>query len=168
MKSDHKYALLIATCAFLSVAVIGCSTLNPVSQGATLIGSDQSAVERSFGKPTDVYHFSDGTTRWFYSTQPAGYQSYAADFDSNGKLLNFRQTLVEKELYKAKVGVWTRADVEQSFGRPREAIKNYSIEKIEVWSYRVFLNGAQPGHFYFYFDDKGVLRSTDVDVDILY
>ncbi|HBO78030.1 MAG TPA: hypothetical protein DD502_07700, partial [Cupriavidus sp.] len=121
--SRHLLSILWAVLATLALGA--CTVLAPVDSGLKLVGQPQSAVQAAFGKPTDVYKLDDGTTRWFYSKQPLGEYSYAADFDRDGKLTNFRQMLTTTELYKAKVNVWTKKDVLEHFGAPREPIEYY-------------------------------------------
>lgn len=157
----------LAAC-LLAGALSACSTLMPVQEGQKLVGQPQAAVQATFGLPTDVYQLSDGTTRWIYSKQPLGQYAYAADFDRNGNLTRFRNVLDTLELYKAKVDVWTKRDVEENFGKTREPVQYYPLMKREVWSYRFKHEGLWPSLFNFYFDDAGVLRQTQITPDPLY
>ncbi|MGO4302768.1 hypothetical protein [Cupriavidus sp. RAF12] len=154
--------------ASLAIATLAaCTALAPVNTGLKLVGQPQSAVEATFGRPTDAYRLDDGTTRWFYSKQPMGEQSYAADFDRNGNLTNFRQMLTTLELYKAKVNVWTKKDVLEHFGAPREPNQYYPLMRREVWTYRFLHEDQWYSMFNFYFDDGGVLRQTQITPDPL-
>jgi hypothetical protein len=110
-----------------SLMLTACALLQPVPQGEDLIGAPEGTVHATFGEPTDVYRLSDGTVRWIYSRQPLGQQSYAADFDANGRLVAFRQMLQTQELYKAQVGTWTKQDVAEHFGLPREPIQYFPL-----------------------------------------
>ncbi len=161
----------IAAVALATAALTGCGSLGPalapVNTGLKLVGQPQSAVEATFGKPTDVYRLDDGTTRWFYSKQPLGEYSYAADFDQGGRLTNFRQMLTTTELYKAQVNVWTKKDVLEHFGAPREPIEYYPRLKQEAWSYRFLHEDQWYSMFNFMFDDAGVLRRTLITPDPL-
>ncbi|AJG18537.1 hypothetical protein [Cupriavidus basilensis] len=156
--------LALATAAAILPA---CSVLQPVKVGQDMVGAPQAAVQARFGTPTDTYQLADGTQRWIYSKQPFGQQSYAADFDRDGHLSTFRQMLQTSELYKAKVDVWTKLDVEQHFGKPREPKQYYPLMKREVWSYRFRHEDTWPSMFNFYFDDAGVLRQTQITPDPL-
>lgn len=160
-----------AATALAGAMLAGCSALGPallpVDTGMKLVGQPQSAVAATFGQPTDVYRLDDGTTRWFYSKQPLGEYSYAADFDRDGKLTNFRQMLTTAELYKAQINVWTKKDVLEHFGAPREPIEYYSRLKREAWSYRFLHEDQWYSMFNFMFDDAGVLRQTLVTPDPL-
>lgn len=164
LRRAHGRTLLIA--AAIAFAC-GCTTLQPVTVGQNMRGGSEADVRATFGVPTDVYRLADGTTRWFYSKQPLGQQSYAADFDANGKLTNFRNTLETQELYKARVDVWTRRDVEENFGKPREPNQYFPRMRREVWSYRFRHENLWPSMFNFYFDDAGVLRQTQITPDPL-
>ena len=145
-----------------------CSALAPVDTGLKLVGQPESTVMATFGKPTDIFKLDDGTVRWFYSKQPLGQESYAADFDKNGNLTNFRQMLRTPELYKAQVNVWTKKDVLEHFGAPREPNQYFPLMKREVWSYRFRHEDQWYSLFNFYFDDAGVLRQTQITPDPLH
>jgi hypothetical protein len=153
--------------ASAAFALCACASLEPVQTAQKMIGSPQSSVRDTFGAPTETYQLAGGTTRWIYSKQPLGYEVYAADFDPDGKLVNFRQMLTEKEIYEAKPGVWTKRDVAERFGLPREPVQYYPLMKREAWSYRLYAGGYQPAHFSAYFDDQGVLDRTMIIVDPL-
>lgn len=150
-----------------ALALSACASMQPEQTGQRLIGSPESAVRDTFGAPTETYQLPGGTTRWIYSKQPLGYDVYAADFDTGGKLRNFRQMLTEKEIYQAQVGVWTKRDVMERWGKPREPIQYYPLMKREAWSYRLYKDAYQSAHFSAYFDDGGVLRQTMIIVDPL-
>jgi hypothetical protein len=143
----------------------GCAVLQPSQTADKMIGSPEDSVRAAFGKPTDVHQLSDGNTRWLYSKQPSGYKVYAADFDGSGRLASFRQMLVENELYQSKVDVWTKADVQQHFGRTLLPVQYYPLMKREVWSYRFEQRGFLASQAHFYFDDRGVLRQTQVTLE---
>ncbi|CAG9182814.1 hypothetical protein LMG23992_04833 [Cupriavidus laharis] len=153
--------------AAAALALSACAMLQPVETGQKMIGSPESAVRDAFGKPTETYPLHDGTSRWIYSKQPLGFEVYAADFDAAGKLTNFRQMLTEEEIYTARPGVWTKRDVAERFGMPREPVQYYPLMKREAWSYRLYVAGYQPAHFSAYFDDRGVLDRTMIIVDPL-
>lgn len=161
---QNRFAKWLAGTA---VALSACASLQPLQTAQRMMGSPASSVRETFGAPTETHQLADGTSRWIYSHQPLGYEVYAADFDGNGKLVNFRQMLTEKEIYEAKPGVWTKRDVAERFGLPREPVQYYPLMKREAWSYRLYANGYQPAHFSVYFDDQGVLDRTMIIVDAL-
>nr|WP_208647753.1 hypothetical protein [Cupriavidus lacunae] len=144
-----------------------CASLQPVQTGRQMIGSPESDVRNTFGPPTETFRLADGTTRWLWSRQPFGHEVYAADFDAGGKLTGYRQMLTEPEIYRAQVGVWTKQDVQERFGLPREPVQYYPLMKREAWSWRMYKDGLQSAHFSCYFDDAGVLRQTMIMVDPL-
>ncbi len=150
-----------------ALALCACAAIQPEQTAQKMIGSPESAVRETFGAPTETYQLAGGTTRWIYSKQPLGYDVYAADFDSAGKLRDFRQMLTENEIYKAQVNVWTKRDVMEHWGKPREPVQYYPMMKREAWSYRLYKDAYQPAHFSAYFDDGGVLRQTMIIVDPL-
>jgi len=148
-----------------TMVLAGCATLQPVQTAQKMIGSPQNTVRDTFGAPTETYQLANGTQRWIYSKQPYGYEVYAADFDAGGKLADFRQMLTEKEIYEARPGVWTKRDVAERFGLPREPVQYYALMKREAWSYRMYMTGNLPAHFSVYFDDAGVLDRTMIIMD---
>jgi len=156
------------TAFIVAFLLSACAQLQPVPTGQKLIGQPQAAVQQTFGQPTDTFQFDDRTSRWIYSMQPTGRYAYAADFDPQGRLTNFRQMLQTTELYKAQVGTWTKRDVEEHFGKPREPTQYYPLMKRQVWSYRFLHEDQWPSMFNFYFDDAGVLQQTQITPDPLY
>jgi len=167
LRMQLRLAGRLCAAAWLAGTLGGCATLQPVQTGQKLIGSPESAVRQTFGPPTETFRLADGTTRWLWSRQPFGHEVYAADFDAGGKLTNYRQMLTETEVYRAQVNVWTKKDVQEHFGMPREPIQYYPLMKREAWSWRMYKDGLQSAHFSAYFDDGGVLRQTMIIVDPL-
>jgi len=161
---QQRLAGLICAAAIMACA---CATLQPEQTGSKLAGSPESSVRDAFGAPSEVYRLADGTTRWIYTRQPLGFAVYAADFDAGGKLSSFRQMLTEKEIYQAQIGVWTKRDIEEHFGKPRVPIQYYPLMKREAWSYRMYKDANLPAHFSCYFDDNGVLQQTMIIADPL-
>ncbi|WP_458765288.1 hypothetical protein [Cupriavidus basilensis] len=163
---QYRLARWMGTTA-AALALCACAFLQPVETGQKMIGGPQSAVRDTFGKPTETYQLAGGTSRWIYSKQPLGFEVYAADFDASGNLTSFRQMLTEKEIYEARPGTWTKQDVAERFGLPREPVEYYPLMKREAWSYRLYVGAYQPAHFSAYFDDRGVLDRTMIIVDPL-
>ncbi|MFJ4294074.1 hypothetical protein ACIP1U_30555 [Cupriavidus sp. NPDC089707] len=161
-----RYRLPACVTAAVATLVLGaCATLRPLETGQGRLGAPQRAVRDTFGTPTETYRLADGTTRWIYSKQPLGFEVYAADFDVNGELTRFRQMLTAREIYDARPGVWTKQDIAERFGHPREPIQFYSRMKREVWSYRLYANSFLPAHFRAYYDERGALDRTMIIVD---
>jgi len=148
-----------------ALTLSACATLQPVETAQTMIGSPESAIRDTYGAPTETYRLANGSSRWIYSKQPVGYAVYAADFDANGKLVSFRQMLTEQEIYQARPGVWTKRDVAERFGMPREPVQYYPLMKREAWTYRMYVGAYQAAHFSAYFDEQGVLDRTMIIVD---
>ncbi|MCY1353405.1 hypothetical protein D3C81_1143500 [compost metagenome] len=154
--------------ALAAALLCACTTLMPVQEGTKLVGQPKAAVQATFGPPTDIFNLPDGTSRWIYSKQPLGQYAYGAEFDRNGNLTSFRNMLATPELYKAKVGTWTREDVAEHFGVTRLPVEYYPRMQREVWSYRFRHEDVWPSLFNFYFDNAGVLRQTQITPDPLY
>jgi hypothetical protein len=130
-------------------------------------GEQESAVIARLGQPSEVYNLPDGSKRLMWPTQPMGEITTAADIDAAGKVTSVRQVLQPSEFYRAEPGKWTRNDVLVHFGRPEETAY-FPLMKREVWSYRYQEDGVWYELFHFYFDDTGVLRSTQKSPDPLH
>jgi hypothetical protein len=156
--------------ALVAAMMAGCAALeSPVTKGQRLIGGDKATVQAQFGPPRETYPLDgvDGGTRWLYPTQPYGQFTYAADFDTSGKLIAFKQVLRSLEFAQAKVDIWTRDDVLRHFGKPVETAYFPRMDRL-VWSYRFKADDVWPSLMHFYFDPAGVLRLTQISPDPLY
>ncbi|WP_233859872.1 hypothetical protein [Paraburkholderia sp. HD33-4] len=130
-------------------------------------GDQESAVVARLGQPREIYDLPDGSRRLMWPTQPMGEITTAADVDSTGKVIRVRQVLQQNEFYRAEPGKWTKNDVLVNFGQPVD--KTYfPMMKREVWSYRYLEDNVWYLMFNFYFDDTGVLRSTQKSPDPLH
>ncbi len=130
-------------------------------------GADVSTVTARLGPPLEVYDLPNGGKRLMWPTQPLGETTTAADIDAAGKVVSVRQILDENEFYKAQMGTWTRKDVLLNFGRPEETAY-YPLMKRQVWTYRYMEAGVWYMMYNFYFDDQGVLRTTQKTPDPLH
>ncbi|SIT40069.1 putative lipoprotein [Paraburkholderia ribeironis] len=130
-------------------------------------GEQESAVVARLGQPREVYNLPDGSRRLMWPTQPMGEVTVAADIDATGKVISIRQVLQPNEFYRAEPGKWTKNEVLVNFGRPEETAY-FPLMKREVWSYRYLEDGVWYLLFHFYFDDTGVLRSTQKSPDPLH
>jgi hypothetical protein len=130
-------------------------------------GEQESAVVAKLGQPREVYNLPGGSKRLMWPTQPSGEVTTAADIDASGKVTSVRQVLQPNEFYRAEPGKWTKNDVLVNFGKPEETAY-FPMMKREVWSYRYLEDGVFYELFHFYFDDSGVLRTTQKSPDPLH
>lgn len=130
-------------------------------------GEPETSVIARLGPPREVYNLPDGSKRLMWPTQPMGEVTTAADIDATGKVISVRQVLQPSEFYRAEPGKWTKQDVLVNFGRPEETAY-FPLMKREVWSYRYLEDNVWYLLFHFYFDDAGVLRSTQKSPDPLH
>jgi hypothetical protein len=130
-------------------------------------GEPESDVIARLGQPREVYDLPGGAKRLMWPTQPMGEVTTAADIDAMGKVISVRQVLQPSEFYRAEVDKWTKNDVLVNFGRPEET-SYFPLMKREVWSYRYLEDHVWYQLFNFYFDDTGVLRSTQKSPDPLH
>ena len=157
-----RRAALACVC-FGAVMLTGCA--QPWQQFQP--GEDQSALITHLGAPRETYDLPNGNRRLMWPTQPMGETTTAADVDAAGKILSVRQVLQPNEFYRAEVGKWTRDDVLVNFGRPVET-SYFPLMKREVWTYRYLEDNVWYMMFSFYFDDQGVLRTTQKSPDPLH
>ena len=153
----------LACACFGAVMLTGCA--QPWQQFQP--GEDQSALITHLGAPRETYDLPNGNRRLMWPTQPMGETTTAADVDAAGKILSVRQVLQPNEFYRAEVGKWTRDDVLVNFGRPVET-SYFPLMKREVWTYRYLEDNVWYMMFSFYFDDQGVLRTTQKSPDPLH
>jgi hypothetical protein len=130
-------------------------------------GEDESTIIAKLGAPRETYDLPNGGKRLMWPTQPMGETTTAADIDASGKIVNVRQVLQPNEFYKAQIGTWTRSDVLVNFGRPEET-SYYPLMKRQVWTYRYLEDNVWYMMYSFYFDDQGVLRTTQKTPDPLH
>jgi hypothetical protein len=130
-------------------------------------GEDESTIVAKLGTPREVYDLPNGGKRLMWPTQPMGETTTAADIDGTGKIVNVRQVLQPNEFYKAQIGTWTKSDVLVNFGRPVET-SYYPLMKREVWTYRYLEDNVWYMMYSFYFDDQGLLRTTQKTPDPLH
>ena len=130
-------------------------------------GQAESDVIARLGQPKEVYDLPNGAKRLMWPTQPYGEVTTAADIDAQGKVISVRQVLQPSEFYRAEIDKWTKQDVLVNFGRPEETAY-FPLMKRDVWSYRYQEDGVWYLMFNFYFDQTGVLRSTQKSPDPLH
>ncbi|CAN7771442.1 hypothetical protein LJR296_007412 [Cupriavidus necator] len=147
-----------------ALALAGCAAAPTMVELQEVRGISAQTLQARLGEPTDKVRLHDGRSRWLYSGQPLGLFVYAADFDTDGALVDYRQMLTMEELQQARPGAWAKQDVVARFGKPRLPIQYYALQKREVWSYR-FQYVTQAAVFHFQFDAGGVLRGTQMSVN---
>jgi len=130
-------------------------------------GQAEGDVIARLGQPKEVYDLPGGAKRLMWPTQPYGEVTTAADIDATGKVISVRQVLQPSEFYRAEIDKWTKQDVLVNFGRPEETAY-FPMMKREVWSYRYLEDGVWYLMFNFYFDQTGVLRTTQKSPDPLH
>jgi len=126
------------------------------------LGSSRDATLAQLGPPTAVHRLSDGE-RLQYSYQPAGPWVHNLDFDANGRLLRHTQVMDPADFERhIVVDQWTRAEVQQRYGRPALVEKVARFDG-DIWTYR-FLEISRRRMLHVHIDPQGVVRrvmSTD-------
>jgi hypothetical protein len=153
-------SLILASAAALLLA--GCA--NPWQR--VQAGASQSDLVAKLGPPKEVYTLPDGNKRLLWPTRPLGETTTAAVVNPAGVVVNIEQALTVENFSQAQVGVWTQHDVQARFGLPEET-GYFAGVKLTVWTYRYQQNNYWYMLYNFYFDDKGILRTTQNMVDPL-
>ncbi len=126
------------------------------------LGSSRDATLAQLGPPTAVHRLPDGE-RLQYSYQPAGPWVHNLDFDANGRLLRHTQVMDPADFERhIVVDQWTRAEVQQRYGRPALVEKVARFDG-DIWTYR-FLEISRRRMLHVHIDPQGVVRrvmSTD-------
>jgi hypothetical protein len=159
----HQHLRRAALASLGALLLAGC--VQPWQQFQQ--GEDESTIVAKLGAPREVYDLPNGGKRLMWPTQPMGETTTAADIDGSGKIVSVRQVLQPNEFYKAEIGKWTKSDVLVNFGRPEDT-SYYPLMKREVWTYRYLETNVWYMMYSFYFDDQGILRTTQKSPDPLH
>lgn len=143
----------------LAVALLGaCASLPDGVQ----TGMDRAEVVRRMGLPSARYALAGGE-RLQYSRQPAGRQVYNIDLDAQGRVIHVTQALDGAVLAAIEPGVWTRAQVLQTLGKPAEVGRVASFDG-DIWTWRYLEPISSLRLFHVYFDADGtVVRTQSTD-----
>lgn len=153
-----KTVLLRRLALLMPVLLAACTTVEQLTPGMP----GQEVVAR-WGQPTRVVPLPNGQ-RLQYSFQPAGQQVVMVDLDANGRVLQARQVLTERDFARVPTdGSWTVADIEREFGPPA-TIDGVASWDGPIWNYR-WSGGGVDQMFYVYFDRAGTVRRTGIGMD---
>jgi len=130
-------------------------------------GTPETALVAKLGPPKEVYQLANGNRRLMWPTRPLGETTTAADIAPDGMAVDVEQILTLNNFAQAQPQVWTKNDVLQHFGKPEETAY-FPLMKREVWSYRYLENNIWYMLYHFYFDDQGVLHTTQKSDDPLH
>lgn len=118
-------------------------------------GTPQAEVIARLGPPTAVFALPSGQ-RLLYSELPAGFAAYNLDFDATGRLVRNEQVLTQARFENIPTGVWTRADVQRTFGPPLRVERVARFEG-DIWTYR-FRQNSDPRLAHVHLDRQGIVR----------
>ncbi len=134
----------------LSLLLAGCALPAKVQPG-----TPQADVIARLGPPTAVYSLPTGQ-RLLYSELPAGFAAYTLDFDAAGRLVRNEQVLTQSRFENIPTGVWTRGDVERTFGPPLRLERVARFDG-DIWTYR-FRQNSDPRLAHVHIDRAGIVR----------
>jgi len=153
-------SLMVVSAAALLLA--GCA--NPWQR--VQAGASQNDLMAKLGPPKEIYTLPDGNKRLLWPTRPFGETTTAAVINPAGVVVTIEQALTAENFAQAQIGVWTQQDVQTRFGLPEET-GYFGGVKLTVWTYRYMQDNFWYMLYSFYFDDKGILRTTQNMVDPL-
>lgn len=130
-------------------------------------GASESALVAKLGPPKEVYQLPNGDRRLMWPTRPLGETTTAAEINPAGIAVNVEQALTANNFAQAQPQVWTQHDVLIHFGIPEETAY-FPLMKRQVWSYRYTENNIWYMLYHFYFDNNGVLQTTQKSDDPLH
>lgn len=154
---------LIGLGTLITLALSACA--NPWQEFQA--GASKSALVAKLGPPKEVYPLPNGNQRFMWPTQPLGETTTAADIDPHGMAVSVKQVLTANNFAQAIPQQWTQHDVLIHFGKPEETAY-FPLMKRQVWSYRYTENNIWYLLYHFYFDDNGVLQTTQKSDDPLH
>jgi hypothetical protein len=141
--------------AAASLILSGCAG-NPFSGYDIAPGTPRDAVLARMGQPYRVVRLPHGE-RLQYTLQPFGQYAWMVDLDAAGKVVRARQVLTEENFNRIEPGKWTRADVENEFGRPAQ------IDRVASWrgpvmNYRWRDSVGSDMFYWVYLDGQNIVR----------
>lgn len=143
----------------LGVALLGACASLP--EGVRP-GMERAEVLQRLGLPGARY-LLEGGERLQYSRQPAGRQVYNIDLDAQGRVRRVTQALDPAVLATIEPGVWTRAQVLQTLGKPAEVGRVARFDG-DIWTWRYLEPISSLRLFHVYFDADGtVVRTQSTD-----
>ena len=131
--------------------IAGCAT--PFNEKAGAIRAD---VVARLGPPTATFALASGAERLLYSELPAGYAAYNLDFDSAGQLVRNEQVLTQARFEQIPSGVWTKADLQRTFGNPMRVERVARFDG-DIWTYH-FLQISDPRLAHVHIGRDGVVH----------
>src|SRR5262245_30312700 len=119
-------------------------------------GTSMSEVEAKMGKPAEKITDASGRTVWFYPTAPGGRDTWAANFQPDGRLASVEQRLTKDNISRIQPGTTTQKQVRELFGSPW---KSYQLARLpyEEWDYRVLVDNRKFDYL-IRFSSDGIVR----------
>ena len=149
-----------------AMAVVATTLLAACAGRPLQSGASRTEVLQRYGTPSRVVPLADGA-RLQYSFQPGGQSALMVDLDASGRLVTARQVLTPQNfarLGEVAIGKWTRADVENEFGRPA-LVDQVGSWRGDILNYR-WRDGSQDMLFFVYLDAQGVVQRVGQGMEI--
>jgi outer membrane protein assembly factor BamE (lipoprotein component of BamABCDE complex) len=124
--------------------------------------SSEGDVRAVMGQPDTVRQLPDGKRVLEYPKGPSGVRTWMFTIGGDGKLLDYRQVLMEENFARIQTGM-SKEEVRDLLGRPRSVVP-FPLKNEEVWDWR-YLEGTRERFFNVHFDMSSgkVVRTSSQD-----
>lgn len=135
----------------------GCASYD--GRGLVPGQSREDDVRSLMGAPTEKVAVAGSDTLWFYSRNPAGFQSYAVRVGPDGVVRSVEQRLTVENMHKLRAGTTTSRDARELLGPPWRVAANARFGG-ESWDYRMYDAVQQEHNLSVQFGANGVVRQV--------
>lgn len=148
----------------VAIALLLGACAHPWNTADIAPGTPREQVIARAGQPVAVVPLAGGGQRLQYTLQPLGRYAFMVDLDANGRVVQSRQVLTEREFHRIEPGRWTRADVQREFGPPAQ-VDGVASWNGPVWTYRWRDLGGADMFYWVYFDPQGVVQRAHPGIE---
>jgi hypothetical protein len=150
-----RRSITLLVVALAASLMTGCGGLTPTTK-ALVPGSDTRAqVLARMGSSPFVWFDREGREYWDYSRNPFSAHGYRAGFDSEGRLVEWRELRRPEDVARLKPGVSKVEDVRDALGQPNQL---QYIRGDAHWQWRV-QRGTRPYRLVVQMGPDGTLKS---------
>jgi len=142
----------IGAVACVTGLLAGCAFDEGVKSAATA-----PQLQEASGPPQLKLPLANGGERWFYTTAPAGTQTWRVDIAANGAVTAREQVLTDDRFQAIRSGL-TEADIRMSIGPPFRTVR-FERTKTTAWDYFYRDTYGYYAFFSVIFTDDGIVSS---------
>ena len=156
-----KTKIIALLCAALGMGMLSGCAMHP---DWVKPGQEEASVVNQIGVPDSRIEYPDGRFTLVYSGQPFGFETYWMHFDKDGRFIGKERTMNEEHFKLVKVGVHTKADIYQLFGRCAQEYE-FRLQDQTAYMYRFEEVGGHRMAFWVQFDRKDVVTEWAITQD---